>query len=103
MYNLMKMPMASLKTDKTSLGFGLFPRSLGIQHERHTTHRHGNFLQLETGQVKFQYNLGTIFIHVGKWSIFTLITGIVQFKCMQQSTHFTDMTIENFLTKRLFA
>jgi len=100
---MVKMAATPLKTDKTGLFLGLLPGTLCIQHKSHAAHDQPDICQPESGQVKFQNNLGTVFIHVHKRTIFTFILGVAQFECMQQITYFTDVTTENFLMKRLFS
>jgi hypothetical protein len=103
MHGVVNTAVTALKTDKTGLGFSLFPWTLGIQNKCHAAYRQVDIIQHETGQIKFQDDLATVFIHVHEWTILTFVIGVTQLECMQEAAYLADVTTENFLMERLLA
>lgn len=103
MYGVMKATLAAFKTYKTGLCLGLFPRPLRFQNKGQTADGQADILNPETGQIKFQDDLVSGFVHIQQGAIFMFVIDVTQFKRMQQAADLTDVTTENFLMKRLFA
>jgi len=103
MYGVMKATLAAFKTQETGLCLGLFPRPLRFQDQGQAADGQADLLNPETGQIKFQDDLVSGFVHIHQGAIFMFVVNITQFKGMQQAADLTDVSTENLLLERLFA
>jgi len=103
MYGVMKAALAAFKTHKTGRGLGLLPRTLSFQDKGQAADGQADLLDPETGQIKFQDDLVSGFVHIHQGAIFMFVIDVAQLKRMQQAADLTDVTAENLLVERFFA
>ena len=103
MYGVKKAAVAAFKTHEPGLCLGLLPRPLRVQNKGQSADGQADILDPETGQVEFQDDLVSGFVHIHQGAVFMFVIDVAQFKGMQQAADLSDVPTENLLLERLFA